>query len=139
MYSEAVRGGMVPPIWTTVVNAIVIRNSTSVSMRELIAGRAQKASQNVKKCVFTDLTRLFRRELERNDLLLDAGQQTPSMSELWKTAFEKAAWQDEASPNLFKDVCSHHITSHRITSNCEVECVAIGPRSCAPPLFVSIL
>jgi hypothetical protein len=117
MHSEAVRRGMEPPTWTKVVNAIVIRNSTTVSVRELIAGRAQKASQNVKKCAFTDLTRLFRRELDRNDLLLAEGEQGEALSDLWKLAFEKAAWQDEASPNLFKDVCSHHITSHHITSN----------------------
>jgi hypothetical protein len=117
MHSEALREAMEPPQWMKVVNATVIRNSTTVSIRELIAGRAQKASQNVKKCAFTDLTRLFRRELDRNDLILAEGEAGEMMSDLWKLAFEKAAWQDEANPDLFKDVCSHHITSHRITSN----------------------
>jgi hypothetical protein len=130
MNSEALRSAMEPPAWMKVVDATVIRNSTTVSIRELIAGRAQKMSQNVKRCGFTDLTRLFRRELDRNDLILAEGEQGEIMSDLWKLAFEKAAWQDEASPDLFKDVCSHHITSHHI------EFLA---RSCAVRLLVSIL
>jgi hypothetical protein len=60
------------PFWLNEVEAIVLRSSTDVSTRELIAGILQQVSDTVYSPKVVDMARQFLKDLERDELARDA-------------------------------------------------------------------
>jgi hypothetical protein len=96
--------GFTQPSWLKQVSATILRESTNISTRELIAGRCQTISQNVRHSTFSNLVRIFCKEVSRNEA--NAGEMEHlERSVVWQLAYEKSAWMDDNEPGIEHDVC----------------------------------
>ena len=100
---RALKAGYTQPRWLKEVDVTVLKYKTPVSVREAVAGQAQRATQNVQKTKLSDLVTLFQRELGRNNVAAERDKK--ELSVIWRAAFEKVAYVDKESPHMHLDVC----------------------------------
>jgi hypothetical protein len=95
------------PFWLNEVEAIVLRNSTDVSTRELIAGILQQVSGTQAPPTVVDMARQFLKDLKRDEDAVDLGNEPHPIATTFRLAWNKTAPDLQDSKNRVCDTCPY--------------------------------